>query len=215
MRLKTERQSPSEEQDATRVPTLAKVLIAVVTLVTGVVAWLVYGQLTANKGADDARAGQAAAASDSRYTAEQFLAACQSVDRATEQLRQACQLAAQAASKPAPALAPVPGPEGPRGPKGDPGNDSIVPGPRGDMGLLGPPGESITGPMGPVGAAGALGPKGDPGKDSMVPGPKGDPGERGPTGPPVMSWDWPDPIVPGVVHVCTATGLDSPTYHCT
>lgn len=72
--------------------------------VAGCATWLTVGQISATADRTTAQTHQADTQAEAKYTAEQFLAACRSLDQqTTAALRAACQLAASQAAKPAPA----------------------------------------------------------------------------------------------------------------
>lgn len=81
-------------------------IVSAAAAVVGCAAWLTVGQISATADRTTAQTHQADTQAEARYTAEQFLAACRSLDQqTTAALRAACQLAASQAAKPAPAEA--------------------------------------------------------------------------------------------------------------
>lgn len=158
----------------------------VASLAIGAGSVIAYNQAATSSSAQSSQTGQAQAEADKRYTAQQFLSACQSTGQATQELRDACRVAADVAAKPAPdvGVGPqgTPGPTGPQGPQGllGPAGPVGPPGPVGVMGAMGIPGTAgDPGATGPAGAQGPVGPKGDPGAT----GPQGPAGEQGSPGP--------------------------------
>lgn len=109
MRRKTERPGQNNRAGACAVSTKGRprttLIVSAAVAVAGCAAWLTAGQISATADRTTAQSSQADTVAEAKYTAEQFLAACRSLDQqTTAALRAACQLAASQAAKPAPAV---------------------------------------------------------------------------------------------------------------
>ena len=164
-------------------------VLASVLLLTGIVAYVLWGKDNEAARADSATEQGQAVQADAKTLAEGIQKACaQKVPEVAQYCERAKQVIEQ---KPIegpqgkPGEVGPSGPPGPSGPSGPPG--ATVTGPRGPSGppgatVTGPkgePGDTVTGPSGPEGPPGA---DGSPGADSTIPGPAGPTGPKGEDG---------------------------------